>query len=346
MKKIKIKLPHSLEAGDLGVLHIPRMWTRAILKTRGQLKEENTAAEWKLDLIIMNGLGLGMEETIQALFQKSSSRDFETWILQKNNGSISKEKIELVNKKIRAELSGENDNSAGENKNIKEVLTKEDLDFWDENGYVIIRNAITEENCKAAEKAVWDFLEMNPAGRQTWYKHHPAQQGIMVQFFQHPALEANRRSGKIKNAFAQLWGTDNLMVSTDRVSFNPPENDKWHFPGPNLHWDTSVHLPIPLGLQGILYLTDVKEEQGAFTCVPGFHKRIDEWINSLPAGVNPREQNLVNLGAKPISANAGDFIIWHHALPHGSRPNRENYPRIVQYITWMPPGLEDSRPWV
>ena len=105
-------------------------------------------------------------------------------------------------------------------------------------------------------------------------------------------------------------------------------------------------LPIPLGLQGILYLTDTDAEQGAFTCVPGFHNRIEDWLKGLPEGADPRTQNLEELGPIPIAANRGDFVLWHHALPHGSRPNRTNKPRIVQYIKWYPPDFKDTREWI
>lgn len=117
----------------------------------------------------------------------------------------------------------------------------------------------------------------------------------------------------------------------------PPVTETWQFPGPNLHWDIENFItPIPFGLQGLLYLTDTTEEQGAFTCVPGFHRHIDSWLHQLPPGIDPQAEDLYALGAKPIAANAGDFIIWHHALPHGSHPNYSHVPRIVQYINMYP----------
>ena len=49
-----------------------------------------------------------------------------------------------------------------------------------------------------------------------------------------------------------------------------------------LHWDTNLKLPIPYKLQGLLYLTDVKQDSGAFHCVAGFHHKIENWIKNLP----------------------------------------------------------------
>ena len=343
----KIKLPKSKEKGKLGILHLPRMWSIAMHRLNGLKLEVDKDFEWKLNLIIIDGLGLGLEVTSKYLYLGASYEEFENWIIKVNGGSLKREAKERVNEAIKTILKGGNleDNSLNNESTDEKVLTAEDLKFWNENGYVIIKDVISKEDCKAAEKAIWDFIEASPQNQDSWYKQHPSKQKIMVQFFHNEALEKNRQSKKIRKAFEQLWGKSNLIVSTDRVGFNPPERYDYTFPGPGLHWDTSIHLPIPLGLQGILYLVDVKENQGAFTCVSGFQNKIKEWIKSLPPGANPRDEDFYKLGAKPIAAEAGDFIIWHHALPHGSSPNTADYPRIVQYIKWYPPDNEDRRPW-
>jgi ectoine hydroxylase-related dioxygenase (phytanoyl-CoA dioxygenase family) len=102
---------------------------------------------------------------------------------------------------------------------------------------------------------------------------------------------------------------------------------------------------MPFGLQGILYLTDTTEDQGAFTCVPGFHKRLAKWLEELPPGADPRQQDLYRLGPQPIAATGGSLIIWHHALPHGSSPNRSTRPRLAQYITMRPSQWEHNPHW-
>ena len=168
----------------------------------------------------------------------------------------------------------------------------------------------------------------------------------MVRMFQNQAFEANRRSIRVHKAYAQLWGTADLWVTTDRGGFNAPERPGSMFPGPDLHWDISLARPLGFATQGILYLTDTDAEQGAFTCVPGFHRRIDDWLDSLPKGADPRRQDLHALGSRPIPGRAGDLIIWHDALPHGSRPNRSDRPRVVQYIAMYPFAPVLAAEWV
>jgi ectoine hydroxylase-related dioxygenase (phytanoyl-CoA dioxygenase family) len=168
----------------------------------------------------------------------------------------------------------------------------------------------------------------------------------MVQYFQHPAFEANRRSARLHKAFAQLWVTADLWVTTDRVGFNAPERPDARFRGPDLHWDASVKTPIPFGTQGILYLADTAPEQGAFTLVPGFHRWGEEWLKQLPPGADPRRQNLHALGSQPIGGRAGDLIIWHQALPHGASANRASRPRLVQYINMFPAKRAEHEEWI
>jgi ectoine hydroxylase-related dioxygenase (phytanoyl-CoA dioxygenase family) len=179
-----------------------------------------------------------------------------------------------------------------------------------------------------AAGAVSDFLE------------HGESQGIMVPVLHHPALDENRAAPRIRSAFAQLWGTADLQVTIDGGGFNPVGGT-----GQNLHWDTSLAPPIPLNIQGILYLTDTPAEQGAFRCVPGFHRRIESWLAGLPPDADPRTQDLT-AQAVPIPGKAGDFILWHAALPHGAGPNQGTCPRITQYVAYYPPGRADNRDWV
>src|SRR5690606_23121668 len=103
------------------------------------------------------------------------------------------------------------------------ILSESDIDFWNENGYIVIKDAITQAQCSAARKAIWDLLEAYPHEPESWYKEHPAKNGLMLNFFDHPALDANRRSAKIHKAYSQLYGETEIYLLVDKVSFNPPE---------------------------------------------------------------------------------------------------------------------------
>jgi hypothetical protein len=326
-------LPSFEETGKLQVMHLKRYWQKCMMKRNGQFKGDEFKSEFQLDKTLVFTLGLGLEQTVIHLFQEAPSfEEFEKWIVE-TAGEPSPEKVARFNKAIT-------DKSRGIKRKVSNVLSAEDLSFWDENGYFIIRNAVSKEDCDKTIEITCNYIGIERDNPETWYTSHPARQGIMVQLFQDPILDKNRDNEKIKAVYEQLWNRTDLWVTADRVGFNPPETSTWKFPGPRLHWDTELEFPFPFGLQGILYLADTAENQGAFSCVPGFQNRLEDWYNSLPAGTNPYMQDLYALGCIPIAANAGDFIVWHHALPHGSSTNTSDKPRFVQYFTYDPAGTE------
>jgi hypothetical protein len=229
---------------------------------------------------------------------------------------------------------------------ISDVLTPEDIAFWETHGYVIIKNAVTATACEAGRKAIMDHLTMDENDAASWYTESDTMQGIMVTLYRNAAIDENRNAPRIRRAFEQLWNRTDLVVTTDKCGFNPPETSQFKFKGTGLHWDVSLAMPIPFGTQGILYLTDTAANQGALTVVPGFHKNIETWLQELPENINPREVDFSSFGPTPIAANAGDFIIWNHKLPHGASPNKAALPRIVQYINWYAPLQKVQHQWI
>jgi ectoine hydroxylase-related dioxygenase (phytanoyl-CoA dioxygenase family) len=223
-------------------------------------------------------------------------------------------------------------------------LTAEQFAFWDEHGYVVVPNAVAESDRDAAAAAIYSFLDADPGDAETWYgnKYGPT---IWVPLLRHPAFLANRQAPRLVKAFAQLWGREDLWATVDQGGFNPPETDHWKFPGPHVHWDASIATPQCFGVQGILYLTDTPADQGAFSCIPGFHRTLQQWLDDLPASQDPRQAILRHPGLIPIAGKAGDLVLWHQSLPHGSSPNRGSRPRVVQYIALRPTRWESAPVW-
>lgn len=233
------------------------------------------------------------------------------------------------------------------------VLTEQDHTFWQENGYVVIPDAVPKNHLDATIDAIWQFLQIDPDDREAWYRYKPYTReercspisaAGMVEIYQHQALWDNRQYPKVHQAFSELWGTEKLWVSLDRANMKPPARDdrpEWCNKG-MIHWDTDTSKqPIAFGVQGVLYLTDTTEDQGGFQCVPGFHKYFDEWVKTQPKDRNPRHPDLTGLEVKSIPGKAGDLLIWHRLLAHGNGHNTSERPRLAQYIT-MSPASDDE----
>ncbi|MFQ6601806.1 phytanoyl-CoA dioxygenase family protein [Flavobacterium sp. C3NV] len=301
---------------------LEKLWKRTVNPFLISATDETQS--WNEEMKTLYELGIGMEDTLQFLyFEKPDLETFKSWI----------------NSKKRKDAT-ESDNL------IDNVLSKDDLEFWNNNGYVVVKDAVSKEDCEATQQAIWDFLEMDPDQKESWYKRHENQKGLMLNFSDHETLNKNRFSPRIKKAYEQLYNTANIYKTIDKVSFNPPETAEFTFLGSALHWDTSLKQPIKFGLQGLLYLTDCGVNDGAFHCVAGFHNQINQWLNNLEPNENPRVKALETLQPKPILGNAGDFIIWDNRLPHCATPNKGKSPRMVQYLTYLPNDFNDSGEWL
>jgi len=228
------------------------------------------------------------------------------------------------------------------------TLTPEDWAFWQENGYVVVHNAVPQENLDALIDTIWEFTGLDRDDPSTWNEEATPENGLakrnsagMVEMYQHQAMWNNRQHPRLYGAFADIWRADKLWVSIDRVNLNTPAPPDAEFGG-FVHWDMDTKKrPLPFQVQGVLSLTDTSFDQGGFQCVPGFVNLFEEWVKTQPEDRDPWHPDLTGFEVVPIETKAGDLVIWHSLLPHGTRRNNSKIPRLAQYIT-MSPAREDN----
>lgn len=336
-QEYKLELAASEDLSSLGIFHLQRLWQKSQLQKRGQCYSV-LVSEWSLDKALLDLCGIGLEPGMKALYRYDNQIDFEAFIRRATK--LTAADIDGINQRLRTLSEGEQQSvvtDTADASGLPTVLTYAQLAFWQREGYLVIPQVLSKAQCAASRAVIWQQLGANENDPSTWYQSHELMQKIMLQLFRHPQLDANRQIPKIRQAFEQLWQRTDLVMTTDRVSFNPPETPTWQFPGPNMHWDMPLQLPVPFGTQGLIYLTDTPAEQGAFCCVPGFHLKIETWLQEQnKTDMELQQQHWDDWPIKPIAASAGDLIIWHHALPHGPKPNRGVLPRMVQYINFYP----------
>jgi hypothetical protein len=327
-------------AGRLGIPYLHRYWQRRITATT---VPEPDHGERDLEATLLSGLGINVLEAVRFLnpHTQPSFEAFEEWVIKSNGGSVDQAELN----RLRDALAGLPVGSAAGPLDEAQGLKAEELAFWDEHGYVIVHDAVPAASRDAAAAAIYAHLNASPDEPDTWYSNRFGH-SIWVPLLRHPSFVANRRAPRLVKAFAQVWGREDLWPTVDQGGLNPPEREGWRFPGPHVHWDTTLAPPHHFGAQGILYLTDTPAEQGAFSCIPGFHRTLDEWLRSLPAGRNPRQAITEHPGLKAIAGRAGDLVIWHNLLPHGASPNRGKLPRVAQYITLQPTRWKYTAEWM
>ena len=220
------------------------------------------------------------------------------------------------------------------------VLSPQNIADFEQNGYLVLPDAVPPQNLRAVIDAMFDFLGMDENNPDGWYRL-PLTPGGMVEMYQHQALWNNRQNERIYGAFADLLHTENLWVTIDRANLKPPQNpahpdyDHKGF----MHWDTDVSRAWnqPLRLQGVLCLTDTTPQMGGFRCVPGHHHVVKAWGETYRpepgGGARPPMRQTVPVA---LDVRAGDLILWNTLLYHGNGQNLSDKPRLAQYISMFP----------
>jgi hypothetical protein len=221
-------------------------------------------------------------------------------------------------------------------------LSDEQRTFWDEQGYLVLRELVPLDLCRAAEQATWEFIVKDPDDPETWYAEME-NRSIVSSMYHHQSLWDIRQHPPVHEMFSSFFGSEKLWVDINQTGMNPPERGEWTFHDRyKLHWDIPVRPPFHFYVQGMLYLTDTPADQGAFALKPGFHKKLDRWLAALPEEQWPERFAPEDIEAEPVAGKAGDLIIWNSLLPHGATPNRAKRPRMVCYLTMFPAHDDDE----
>ncbi|KQU25116.1 phytanoyl-CoA dioxygenase [Priestia megaterium] len=229
------------------------------------------------------------------------------------------------------------------------VLSEKDWNFWRQNGYVIIHNAIPKEYIDRTVDLIWEFEEKNPNDSSTWYTSSRREIKMkelintgMVELYNHQYLWDNRTYEKVYNAFVDIWGTEHLWASIDRCNLNLPVKPGYEYKG-FIHWDVNTSLnPIPVNVQGVLSLVDTDIEMGGFQCIPELYRNFDEWVKTQPEDRDPYKPDTTGFTPTKVVTKAGDLLIFNSMLAHGIRANRSTKPRLAQYISMFPAQEQDE----
>ena len=221
------------------------------------------------------------------------------------------------------------------------VLTIDQWNFWIENGYVVIKNAISEEQAKKTAEFIWEFDDKIPNDTSTWYSKARAEIEMkelagtgMVEVYNNQVLWDNRQTQKVYDSFVDIWGTKKLWTTIDRANLNFPIRPGFEYKG-FIHWDYDPETK-PQNIQGVIALSDQTDENmGGFQCIPWLYKNFDTWKLNQPSDRNKFQPDIKGLEDKivKVSLEAGDLLIFNSSQPHGIRPNNsKDKVRIAQYV--------------
>jgi hypothetical protein len=218
------------------------------------------------------------------------------------------------------------------------VLTREDAEQFVEDGYVIIPEVFPREVAEGVLPLLWQEMDEDPDDRSTWTK-----EGVFVGkvIDAYPASEVVTQ--RYRDAAEDLGGIGRLEEATFRgigyapIRF-PMKAPAWeavgfHVDGSHFHHHVDSRTQ---GLVGLDVLTDIDPEGGGTSIRPGSHRLTAGILaESEPEGMEFKELSdaarhaTETIPAMELCGKAGDLILMHPHLVHGSSFNLSNRVRMA-----------------
>jgi hypothetical protein len=128
-------------AGQLGVLHLPRLWLKVSLDARGKLAAGYPAVGHGFDQMVIDGLNLKRDALVSFISEKRPTYpQFEAWVRDQPGAAIDKASIDKLNSAIKGFIHDDETRrsvlgAAGipdDNKAPKDAVNLNNLDDWTE----------------------------------------------------------------------------------------------------------------------------------------------------------------------------------------------------------------------
>lgn len=227
----------------------------------------------------------------------------------------------------------------------------EDTDAWlahlADEGFAVIRGAVSAEEVRVAYDLLWHFIESSDQGGrvkrhdvETWEHHKrkdhgwPAgmEDGIIHGrgIGQSEVLWYLRALPKVQQVFADLWGTPDLVPSFDGACVFRPYGHHRSWKATRRNWNHVDQAQRKRGLhcvQGLITLKDATIKTGGLVVVPQSHRFHEDILTRYPGtgswnfiGLKQNDPVLTEGESRPrlVCAEAGDLILWDSRTVHCS----------------------------
>lgn len=234
-------------------------------------------------------------------------------------------------------------------------LSPEQLEQFERLGYVVLEGVLSAEDAEWYRRTILDLVPRDltipprwriAAGRMKPYFAEGDDGGC----WDDPAGLRLLCHETLYRAAVQLLGTRRLRAGDGRYRDGTLgitlRNDTGPARSQALHVDASIpfNAPRPLltpeevQVGGCYYFNDVGPGAGGIHVVPGGHHLVAERVRSHPSGWQAvRDHGFFDdfPESVEVTAQAGDFVLLHHLVPHGASNNRSPAPRVAQFTRFL-----------
>lgn len=201
------------------------------------------------------------------------------------------------------------------------MLTTEQLDEFNENGFLIIRNAISKEAAFAFERAI-DYLhdKDEPVSSRT-----KARWDMRNCLFRHPYFINLLLDHRMLSIPAEILGWNIKLLTTHIVKIAPQAQTNemsilFHQDGGALSFELSEPLPLLIIKMNYCISGDKEPDSGQLRVVPGSNRLIGPPVmktDTEPFGA-------IDLITEPGDLTLLDWRCWHALSPNKSKVVRRN----------------------
>lgn len=215
------------------------------------------------------------------------------------------------------------------------VLTQEQIDCYNDNGFLFPFDLYTEEEAAGFHKK---FVEM-----EKHLGHEPQERFRIKAHLPFPWLCDIVSNPRLVDAVEDLIGP-NIMcwgASFFTKKANDPRYVSWHTDTFYYGFEPAETCTAWLGFN------DSTIESGCINYIPGTHKtKTEHEIKPDPDNLVQQGQHAVGVDfnkAVPAELKAGQIVFHHESVVHGSGPNNADHPRIGFSIHYCAPHVRDKR---
>jgi len=231
-------------------------------------------------------------------------------------------------------------------------LTKEQLAFYAENGYLVLKKLLSRKEVKLLTSRIVEFDKMKNLPNVIC-ENDGSIRSIFTPNLYEPLFDELYRSERIVGPSRRLVGEDIYLYQYKLNLKRPFKGKAWEWHQDYAYWKLDDGIERPDMISAMIYLSDVKAYQGPLMIIPGSHKddvvtfqdkahlqgSVD-LINALGADLKytVHQKHITDMatkkGIKTLEFDAGTCIFFHPNLFHASTGNLSPFQRDTAIITY------------
>ncbi len=220
------------------------------------------------------------------------------------------------------------------------MLSRDQIEFYNENGYLMVEDAVTPEQLDALRAVTYALIDESRTVTESDDRFDlddghgpetPRLTRIKLPHKQHPLFWDVLRNSPMTGVLGDLLGPDTL-IQTSKLNTKAPGGGQaveWH-----QDWAFYPHTNDSMLAFGLM-LEDVEEDNGPLKVVPGSHKGpVLAHTNAdgvFCGAVDPSDPDFHLDRAVTLTGKAGSMTVHHARTLHGSAPNVSDRNRLILF---------------